>query len=282
MKLALLLVLASGAARADMLVPAWELAGLRQPESVVYDPAQKVLYVSNIDGDTTAKDGNGFIARVGTDGTMLQAAWVTGLDAPKGLAVAGDRLYVADIDTLVEVDIPGARVAARHVAPEGKFFNDVTVAADGSVYVSDTATNRIYRLQNGALSVWLESPQLDGPNGLLAEPGRLLVGSWGSEAGENMHGGQLLAVSLVDQAITSASAGTGVGQLDGIEARLGGGYYLTDWYAGTLLRADGDGKVSTLKTFTRGLADLEVLTAEHLLLLPRMLDGKLEAWRVAP
>lgn len=277
-----LLALAATGAGAQTLTPVWELAGLEKPESTVYDAARGVLYVSNIAGETTARDGNGYISRVDLDGKLLDAAWVGGLDAPKGLALAGDRLYAADIDTLVEIDIPGARVLARHVAPEGKFFNDVTVGGDGSVYVSDSAANRIYRLRDGKMTVWLDSPQLDGPNGLLAETDRLLVGAWGKEEGADAHGGQLLAVAFADLAITSASGNQPIGQLDGVEPHPGGGYLVTDWFAGTLQWIDGAGHISTLLTMNRGLADHEYIADRQLLVLPLMLDGKLKAYRLEP
>lgn len=277
-----LLALAATGAGSETLTPVWELAGLEKPESTVYDPARGVLYVSNIAGETTARDGNGYIARVDLDGKLLDAAWIDGLHGPKGLALAGDRLYVADIDTLIEIDIPGARVLARHLAPEGKFFNDVTVGGDGGVFVSDSATNRIYNLRDGKLTVWIESPGLDGPNGLLAEADRLIVGAWGKEEGVDAHGGQLLAVAFADRAITSVSSDRPIGQLDGVESHPAGGYLLTDWFAGTLLRIDGTGHISTLLTLNRGLADHEYIADRHLLVLPQMLDGKLKAYRLEP
>jgi hypothetical protein len=78
----------------------WTLEGLETPESVYFDEARDTLYVSNIAGEMLEKDGNGFISRVGLDGQMLEARWVTGLDAPKGLVSDGTTLYVSDIDRL--------------------------------------------------------------------------------------------------------------------------------------------------------------------------------------
>jgi DNA-binding beta-propeller fold protein YncE len=279
---ALMLTLLAPPAAAAEPVMVWELTGFQNPESAVYDPARKCLYVSNINGEGTAKDNNGYISRVSPDGRMLAANWVGGMNGPKGLSVAGDRLYAADIDTLVEIDIPNAKILNRYAAPEGKFFNDVSAAADGSVYVSDSMTNRIYRLQDGKLEVWLESPQLEGPNGLRAEKDRLLVGAWGSDKEGAAHPGQLLSVSYQDRSVTSASNGKGLGNLDGIEPHPGGGYYLTDWMAGTLIEIDAAGATSVAMTLTRGLADLEVIEDTGILILPMMLEGRLAAYRVGP
>ena len=69
----------------------------------------RTLYIANVGGEGEARDGNGYISRATTGGKLHQQKWVTGLDAPKGAIVSGDKLYVSDIDRLVEIDIPAAR-----------------------------------------------------------------------------------------------------------------------------------------------------------------------------
>src|SRR5687768_14246347 len=73
-------------------------------ESVIYDKERDVLYVSNIDGNPEAKDGNGFISKVSLDGKVTEEKWVKGIDAPKGLGLANGKLYVTDIDRVHEID----------------------------------------------------------------------------------------------------------------------------------------------------------------------------------
>ncbi len=68
------------------------------PESVLYNPAKKELYVSNINGQPLGRDGNGYISRLGLDGEIIIRKWVTGLDAPKGMGIFKNILYVADIN----------------------------------------------------------------------------------------------------------------------------------------------------------------------------------------
>jgi hypothetical protein len=99
-------------------VELWETTGLKTPESALPDPAGSFAYVSNIDGNTTEKDGNGFISKVSLDdGKILDLKWAKGLDAPKGMALANGRLYAADIDQLVEIDAGNDEIVARYDAP---------------------------------------------------------------------------------------------------------------------------------------------------------------------
>jgi hypothetical protein len=56
---------------------------LKVPESVLYNHADKFIYVSNINGKPDSSDGNGFITRMKLDGSIDKLEWVTGLDDPK-------------------------------------------------------------------------------------------------------------------------------------------------------------------------------------------------------
>jgi DNA-binding beta-propeller fold protein YncE len=97
------------AQESDQIQKLWETpTQLDTPESVVYEPTEDVLFVSNIDGEPDEKDGQGFISKISpSNGTVIELNWVTGLNAPKGMAVSSDssKLYVADITDLVEIDI---------------------------------------------------------------------------------------------------------------------------------------------------------------------------------
>ncbi len=104
-----------------------------------------------------------------------------GLNASKGLALStsGDRLFVSDVDTPVEIDVGQGRIARRYPAPGARFLNDVAVDRGGRVYVSDSSAENsaIYRLDGGTLRRWIESPSVTRPNGLLAEENGLLIGN---------------------------------------------------------------------------------------------------------
>src|SRR5690606_934497 len=137
-------------------------------------PATGAIYVSNMGSDPMTKAGDGFISVIDAGGNLVTRDWVTGLNAPKGMDIAGGRLYVTGIDELLAIDVASASVAERWPAEGAVFLNDVAAAPDGRIFVSDTFGNRIYVLQNGTLSLWLEDPALTGVNGLTIVGDRLI------------------------------------------------------------------------------------------------------------
>lgn len=243
------------------------------PESVAFDSTRGVLYVANISGAPSDKDGRGFLSILELDGTVRSLQWVGGLHAPKGTAVHGDRLYVADIDHLIEVALPGGEIVSRHALEGAQFANGVDVAGDGTVYVTDTANGRIYRVHDGAVELWLEDERLGGINGVLVEESRLLVGTFSA--------GGLWAVDLETTELTAL--GGGYESFDGIVAAPGGGYLVSDWN-GRILWTDGEGGPTTLldtRADEIGAADIEVVASQRLLLVPTFADGRVVAYRLA-
>jgi sugar lactone lactonase YvrE len=272
------------AAHGEELKLLWETSGFKNPESVVHDPRYDVLYVSNVNGDATAKTEDGFISRVSLDGEILELEWVTGLHAPKGMAIHGERLYVADIDALVEIDVTTANIVERYIVDDAQFLNDVAVGEDGRVYVSDMALDRIHRLKDGKFTIWLESGKLENPNGLYVEANRIVVAAWGvmTDGFATDTPGHLKAVSLSDKSVTSIGPGEPVGNLDGVERDIDGDYYVTDWVAGKLYHIGPDGSVELLLELSQGSADLGHVPEKNLLLIPMMLDNKLLAYSIRP
>jgi len=158
------------------LTKTWESdASLKTPESVYFDAGRKVLYVSNIDGEPWTNDGKGSIAKVGLDGKVIAAEWVTGLDCPKGLALSDDGkwLYVGDFGGLVVIDVKAGKIKEK-IAVEGGLLNDV-VNDKGTIYASDSKGKKVYAFKDGKVSVLLDEKVLKGPNGLQVHKGSLYV-----------------------------------------------------------------------------------------------------------
>jgi hypothetical protein len=155
--LSLLLTLSLPLSAKPQLELLWQTDGFRVPESVLVYKQQddQFLFVSEIDGEGNAADGEGGVALLNTDGTMREHNWLRGLNAPKGLAQYQGKLYVADLTELVIIDIATAEVTAKIPAPDAVFLNDVTIDEHGVVYISDTRKNRVYKYANGVISIWL-------------------------------------------------------------------------------------------------------------------------------
>jgi len=278
----------------------WETpAQFKTPESVIYEPNENVLVVSNIDGAPDGKDKQGFISKVSPlNGSIIELNWVTGLDAPKGMTIINNTnntlLYVSDITDLVEVDINNGKIINRYNAPGSAFLNDVASDNQGHVYVSDTVTNTIYRLDtknlgnsnnnNASLQVWLQTPELNGPNGLYVDDinNKLIVVSVGPFSNPV---GSIRVVDLQNRTISSlGEEGTAVpiGGLDGIEAdSTGRYYYVTDNTAGKLYVVNSNGTgYETLDLLRQGAADLGTILDQNMIIIPMMQDNKLEAFRI--
>src|SRR5688500_2559710 len=138
------------------LVKIWETdASLKVPESVLYDGKNKVLYVSNIDGAPDGKDGKGSIGKVGLDGKIIATDWVTGLNAPKGMALVKNTLWVSDLDAVAAIDIKTGKVVKTIPIDGAGFLNDVAADEKGVIYVSDSKTKKVHKIENDKASVVL-------------------------------------------------------------------------------------------------------------------------------
>jgi len=265
-----------------ILVPAWQTTPFEQPESVVYDNQNDVLYVSNVNGDGMTVDGNGYISTLSLSGDVIEQHWVTGLDAPKGMTIVGNNLYVADIKKLVVIDIPTKTIKQRYFAIDAKFLNDVAADKEGNVYVSGFLTNSIYRLSGSSFNIWLKNEQLEVPNGLLVEGDQLLVGSWGvmTDGFATEVSGHLKTVDIASKKITSLGDQTPAGNLDGVEPDGEGNYYVTDWLNGKLLHIRPTGMSTTLLKLDQGSADQTVLLEQGLVIIPMMLSGNVSAFQI--
>ncbi len=160
------------------LTKVWESeATLKVPEGVRYDAANKVLYVSNIDGQPWADDKKGSIGKVGLDGKVIDAEWVSGLSCPKGLVLSQDGkwLYAADAGGIVVIDVKAGKIDRKIAIPEGQQLNDLASDGKGTLYVSDSKGRKVFAVKDDKATVHLDEKVLKGPNGLLVNDGKLYV-----------------------------------------------------------------------------------------------------------
>jgi DNA-binding beta-propeller fold protein YncE len=247
----------------------WRLAGFANPESVILSVDGQTLYVTNINGDGQAEDGNGFISRVSPSGEMLQREFATGLDAPKGIALVADAIYVTDINDVVVVDAATGQTRRRVAIPGAQFLNDIVFTHGGLVLVTDSITGRIHSIAHDASEVWLEDPLLESINGLLSETDRLIVSTME---------GRLLAIDYQTRAVTVLAEGLGEG--DGIGA-LGGGRYLFGEWPGLMQVVNADGTHETIldtRAEERLLTDFQLIG--DTLYQTHLQPGELTAYRV--
>lgn len=166
-----ILLLSNAVTAQHSLVKLWETDPVfHTPESVLHDAKNHWLYVSNMNPD---HPGQGSIAKLGTDGKLIDSSWVTGLTSPKGMGIYKNMLYVAELTDVAVIDISKASIVQRISIEGAQFLNDITIDKKGNVYVSDSRTLRVHRIEKGAPFVLLQN--LKGPNGLLSIGDELLV-----------------------------------------------------------------------------------------------------------
>ena len=254
------------------LVQKWDTGpALKVPESVIYDPQTKSIYVANINGKPDEKDGNGFIVKLSTSGKVETLEWAKGLDAPKGMGIFGGKLYVTDITRIAVIDIASAKVEKYIDVPGSVFLNDITIDKKGKVFFTDSSDKKIYTLNGDKAELWLNDPTLQKPNGLHAEDNVLKV--------IDMGGGDFYNISYTDKKLTSIAKGIPSG--DGI-VEIGKGEYLISNWNGEINYVK-DGKVEKLldtKEQKVSAADIWYIPSEKLLLIPTFFTNSVVAYSV--
>jgi hypothetical protein len=262
------------------------LEGFENPESARYDAELDVWYVSNVNGSPVAKDGNGYISRLHGDGTADSMKWIVSgakgvtLNAPKGLGLQGDTLWVADIDAVRAFNRrTGAPLATVDLKGKAKFLNDLVVGPDG-VYTTDTGVessgggmkhtgpDRVFHIGAGhKASVALESDSLEGPNGI----------AWDSA------GGRYVIVPFAGKVVRAwkpgsrslASLGTTAGQLDGVEVLDSARLLITSWTDSSLFVLQ-DGKSTTVSGDLPSPADIGIDSRRHRVAIPLLMENRVE------
>ncbi len=265
----LLFVVADVRAQQHKLIKVWQTDTLlKVPESVYFDGRNKVLYISNIDGAPDGKDGKGSIGKVGLDGKIIKVDWVTGLNAPKGMGVYQDKLYVADLDAVGVIDLKAGKLLKRIPVNGAIFLNDITVDKKGIVYVSDTRNKKVFRIANETATVFLDN--LQAPNGLLINNDDLYV----------LDNGSMLKVEK-DKSLTRIADGMNA-QTDGIENVKGKDFIVSCW-PGVIYYINADGTKEELLDTTAqksNTADIGYDAKTRMLYVPTFFKNSVVAYKL--
>jgi len=268
---------------------------MKTPESAHYDADLDAWFVSNINGNPSQHDGNGYIVRVPAESTTTVTMFAEGgkngakLDAPKGIATTADQLWVADIDAVRVFDKrtgkPLKSISLK--AQKATFLNDIAVGADSAVYVTDTGiafdskgamthpgVNRIFRiaLADNKVTEAATGDSLENPNGITwdAAGGRFLLAPFGGKDVQSWKPGQ-----------APAKVADGPGQYDGIEILKDGRILVSSWADSSVyVYAPSHGMLMKLVSGVSAPADIGVDSKRGVLAIPRFDQNQVEFWKI--
>ena len=248
----------------------WETDSvLKVPESVLFDGDNKILYAANIDGtDPWAKDGKGSVAKVGLDGKVIATEWISGLNAPKGMGLHKGKLYVADLNELVVIDIAGGKIEKRIVVTGAEGLNDVSVSKNGIVYVSDSKLKKIFVVKDGVTELLLDT--LKGPNGVLIRGDDFYL----------LDAGGMYKMNK-DKTLTKITDGMD-GGTDGIENISGNDFIVSCWQ-GVVWYVKADGSKQQLldsRPDKKNSADIGLDAKNKIVYVPTFWRNTIVAYRV--
>ena len=201
--------------------------GFSSPESTIVNKSD--LYVSNVGKELkpTLKDGDGFISKLDINGKIKELHFIDGLDAPKGMGIIGNTLFVADINTLRGFDLQTKKEVFNVVFEGVNFLNDITVKDSNTLFIGASDTSAIYEV-NIASKSYKKLMDFTVTNGLFYEDGILYAAQLGSTTQNMFDGkGKLYKIDLKDNNKLT-QLGTFEGVLDGV-TKVGNKVYVSDW-----------------------------------------------------
>ncbi len=261
-----MMIAASANAQQHKLEKIWETdAIVAVPESVL--PGENTLYISLIDGGAWDADGKGGIGKLSLDGKNYDSTWITGLNAPKGLGRYENLLYAADINEVVVINLNERKIEKRIQIEGASGLNDITVSDNGIVYVSDSKTSKIWRIEDSKPVLFLDN--IEGANGLKAIGNDLIFARGKSlmKADENK---QVTKIAELPQGI------------DGIEP-IGNGDFIVSAWVGYIYYVKADGKIENLLDThdqNKNTADIGFDPINKIVYVPTFLGNTVSAYKL--
>jgi hypothetical protein len=261
--------------------------GIATPESVLHDTVADRYLVSNINGTPVAADNNGYITEISGEGKVTKPKFIEGgdkakLDAPKGMGIAGNVLYVSDLTVVRKFD-------AKTGAPKGDipvagavFLNDIAIAPDGRLFVTDSGLklgtsglepaggDAVYVIDKaGKVKPVAKMSELNGPNGVLFVGKDVWVNSFGSDE----------LYRLDDKGAKQDVTRLPSGGLDGMTT-MGESILVSSWKGSAIYKGKPNGSFEPVVTGIGGAADITYDAKRSRVLVPRFADNAVEAYDV--
>ncbi|HEY0056477.1 MAG TPA: hypothetical protein VGB63_14070 [Pedobacter sp.] len=255
------------------LTKVWESdTTLRTAESVLLDRKTNYLYVSCINGKPSLENQGSFIAKVDQKGKVLKLKFTEGLNSIKGMGISGDKLYVTEMTNVVEIALSSGKILKRYAVTGAQFLNDITVdPKTGIVYISDSATSKIWTLKKGVIDLFTEGSPLQGINGLLIENNQLLIGN-----GD----GTLYSINLSNKKLVTIAKVSG--GIDGIITFGNKKYIVSEWH-GKVWSIGSTGNTQLLFDTVKekiNSADIEYNPKTQVLYVPTFFTNTVRAYNV--
>lgn len=248
----------------------WETdTTLKDLESAIYDDRNDVIYVTSINGHWLKPNGKGFISKVSLDGKIINHKWIDNIEGPTGTAIYKNTLFVADFNTVLEIDLSLSKIVNKHKVEGTERINDLTVGTDGTIYGTGTKRGKLFALKNGKVTILKND--LEWPNGLLFENENLLIGL-----------GDKTISNYNLQTKNSKTIAKGISNPDGIVA-IGNGDYLVSSWEGMIHYVTKEGEKTLLLDTSKqkiNAADISYISSKKMVLVPAMLQNKLMAYKL--
>ncbi len=250
----------------------WETDSLLTTcEAVLFDEPSQTIYVANVNNSPWDKDENGFISTINTRGEITNLKWAEGLSGPKGMGILNGKLYVNDIDRVVEIDITTKNVSNRYSVGGIPQLNDITVS-DSAVYVSGSNSDAIYKIANNVITE-VAKDSLGRLNGLSYQK----EGIYYATAGSHNFG----IFNETDNTFKTLADNIGIG--DGIIRLENGDFIVSSWQGEIFYINSKDwSKTQLLDTRAQKInaADIDYISATQTLLVPTFFHNRVMAYKV--